>query len=262
VIKDSIGKTGHARLSALVTTVVTGVALAVSASPAVAQRIGDLLGSAKKVAQAASVTDEQMVSYFSQMSDEMDRQNRIAPPTNPYAVRLTKLTAGLPSYDGLDLDFKAYLVSDVNAFAIGDGTVRVYAGLMDKFTDDEVRCVIGHEIGHVKLQHGQKRLRRALQQDAALSVAGSASSGARRITSSELGGLIQNVLSAQHSQAAETASDDYALNFMAAKGYAQQACPAAMDKLAALGGGGGIGLLKTHPDPAQRAKRMRARMKS
>ncbi|MFV0622967.1 M48 family metalloprotease [Sphingomonas sp. ac-8] len=246
----------------LASAVVAAVATAAWSSSAHSQRLGDLLGSAKKVAQAATVTDEQMVTYFSQMSDEMDRQNQIAPAKNPYAVRLAKLTAGLPSYDGLDLDIKAYLVNDINAFAMGDGTVRVYSGLMDKFTDDEVRCVIGHEIGHVKLQHGQKRLRRALQQDAALSVAGTASSGARRFTSSELGGLIQNVLSAQHSQAAETASDDYALTFMTNKGYPQQACPAAMDKLAALGGGGGIGLLKTHPDPAQRAKRMRAKIKS
>jgi putative metalloprotease len=72
--------------------------------------------------------------------------------------------------------------------------------------------------------------------------------------------LIQNVVSAQYSQGAETASDDYALTFMTAKGYPQAACPAAMDKLAALGGGGGIGLLRTHPDPAQRAKRMRTKI--
>ena len=240
--------------------VAAGMTLAALASPALAQSMGDLMGSAKKVAQAASVSDQQVVAMFSQMSDEMDRQNPVAPARNPYAVRLARLTSGLSTYDGLDLDIKAYLVKDVNAFAMGDGTVRVYAGLMDKFTDDEVRCVIGHEIGHVKLQHGQKRLKRALQQDAALSVAGTASSGVRRISSSELGGLIQNVLSAQHSQAAETASDDYALNFMGAKGYPKPACPAAMDKLAAMGGGGGVSLLATHPDPARRAKRMRSKI--
>ncbi len=229
-------------------------------SSANSQGFGDMLGSAKKVAQAATINDDQLIGYFAQMSNEMDRQNPVAPAKSPYAIRLAKLTTGLASYDGLKLDIKPYLVKDVNAFAMGDGTVRVYAGLMDKFTDDEVRCVIGHEIGHVKLQHGQKRLKRALQQDAALSVAGTASTGVRTISSSQLGGLIQNVLSAQYSQAAETASDDYALTFMTAKGYPQQACPAAMDKLAALGSGGGIGLLKTHPDPAQRAKRMRAKI--
>ncbi len=234
-----------------------GAAMLAPAAPAYSQSLGNIIGSAKKVADAASVSDEQIVAYFGQMSDEMDRQNPLAPAKNPYAVRLAKLTKGLGSYDGLKLDMQAYLVDDVNAFAMADGTVRVYSGLMDKMTDDEVRCVIGHEIGHVKLEHGQKRMKRALQQDAALSVAGTASGGVRRLANSELGGLIQNVMSAQHSQAAETASDDYALKFMTANGYNVQGCPSAMDKLAALGGGGGIALLKTHPDPAKRAKRMR-----
>jgi len=241
----------------LAVTAVAGVAMF---TPAYSQSMGDMMGSAKKVAQAATVSDAQILATFSQMSGELDRENPVAPPKNPYAIRLAKLTKGLSSYDGLKLNIKAYLVKDVNAFAMGDGTVRVYAGLMDKFTDDEVRCVIGHEIGHVKLEHGQKRLKGALQRDAAMSVAGTASSGVRRIASSELGGLIQNVITAQYSQSAETQADDYALTFMKARGYPQAACPSAMDKLAALGGGGGIGLLKTHPDPAKRAKRMRTKI--
>ncbi len=234
-----------------------GAAMLAPAVPAHSQSLGDIIGSAKKVVQAATVSDEQIVAYFGQMSDQMDKQNSVAPAKDAYAVRLAKLTKGLDTYDGLTLDFKAYLVDSVNAFAMGDGTVRVYSGLMDKMTDDEVRCVIGHEIGHVKLEHGQKRMKRALQQDAALSVAGTASGEVRQIANSELGGLVQNVVYAQHSQKAETASDDYALTFMAANGYDLQACPSAMDKLAGLGGVGGIDLLRTHPDPAKRAKRMR-----
>lgn len=256
----------HIRLLAAVSPVLAaaglaGATLLAPASPAHSQSLGDIMGAGKKVVQAVTVSDEQMVAYFGQMSDEMDRQNPLAPAKNPYAVRLAKLTKGLDSYDGLTLDIKAYLVNEVNAFAMGDGTVRVYSGLMDKMTDDEVRCVIGHEIGHVKLEHGQKRMKRALQQDAALSVAGTASGGVRRLANSELGGLLQNVMYAQHSQAAETQSDDYAMTFMAANGYDRMACATAMDKLAALGGGGGIALLQTHPDPAKRAKRMRAKIK-
>lgn len=245
----------------LAAAVLAGAALLTPAGPAHSQSLGDIMGAAKKVAQAATVSDEQIVAYFGQMSDEMDRKNPLAPAKSPYAVRLAKLTQGLSSYDGLKLDIQAYLVDEVNAFAMGDGTVRVYSGLMDKMTDDEVRCVIGHEIGHVKQEHGQKRMKRALQQDAALSVAGTASGGARRLANSELGALLQNVMYAQHSQAAETQSDDYALGFMAANGYDQQGCPSAMDKLAAMGGGGGIALLQTHPNPATRAKRMRKQIK-
>ena len=37
----------------------------------------------------------------------------------------------------------------VNAFASGDGSVRVYSGLMDMMDDDELFAVIGHELGHL-----------------------------------------------------------------------------------------------------------------
>lgn len=41
-----------------------------------------MMGSAKDVA-AATVTNAEIVSYFLQMSDELDRQNTISPAKNP-----------------------------------------------------------------------------------------------------------------------------------------------------------------------------------
>ncbi|WP_347304045.1 M48 family metalloprotease [Croceibacterium sp. TMG7-5b_MA50] len=223
--------------------------------------LGSALNSARRVMEAVTISDAEIVSMFGQMSDEMDRINPVAPPDDPYAQRLAALTSGLENYDGLNLDIKAYRVADVNAFAMGDGTVRVMAGLMDGFEDNEIRCVIGHEIGHVKLQHSAKRLKTALQQDAALSVAGTASGEVRQLAESQLGQLVGQVVNAQFSQADETAADDYALTFMRNNNYDVQGCPAAMDKLAALGGGsGGVALLQTHPSPEARARRMRRQL--
>lgn len=222
------------------------------------QSLGRIVGSAKKVADAITVSDEQMQLAFTQLADDMDAKHDVAQGDNPYAVRLARLTDGLESYDGLELDIKAYILDEVNAWAMGDGTVRIYSGLMDAFTDDEVRCVIGHEIAHVKLEHGQKRMRRTLQQDAALSVAGTASNEVSRIADSQLGGLFQSAVYAQYSQKAERRADDYAVQFMFDNGYDAAGCPTAMDKLAVGHQGGGImELWSTHPSPTKRAKRMR-----
>ncbi|WP_152608575.1 M48 family metallopeptidase [Croceibacterium mercuriale] len=223
--------------------------------------LGNALNSVKKIADAVTVSDGEIVAMFGQMSDEMDRMNPVAPPDDPYAQRLAALTAGLDNYDGLNLDIKAYRVADVNAFAMGDGTVRVMAGLMDGFEDNEIQCVIGHEIGHVKLEHSVKRMKSALQQDAALSIASTASGDVRQLADSELGKLVGQVIDAQYSQADETAADDYALTFMRNNNYDVQGCPSAMDKLAALSGGaGGVALLQTHPSPQTRARRMRRQL--
>ena len=152
-------------------------------------------------------------------------------------------------------------MEDVNAFAMANGTIRIFAGLMDDFTDDEVRYVIGHEIGHVKKEHTRKRMQGALQKDAALSVAGTASNDVRRLASSELGQLFSNVITAQHSQKHERQADDYAFEFMQANEYDAQACVSALDKLNAMSGGAsGPDWLSTHPSPAKRSKRMRKKL--
>ena len=36
---------------------------------------------------------------------------------------------------------------------MADGTIRVYSGLMDLMTDDELLFVIGHEMGHVAVSY-------------------------------------------------------------------------------------------------------------
>lgn len=223
--------------------------------------LGKKIGAAKKVASAASYNDEEMAVFFDQMSADMDAQNPVAGADDPYGQRIAKLSQGLESYDGLDLDIKAYLVRDVNAFAMANGTIRVFAGLMDQFTDDEIRYVIGHEIGHVKEGHTKKRMQGALQKEAAFGAADATGGKVGQIANSKLGALFGDVISAQHSQKHEKEADDYAMGFMQTNAYDAQACVTALDKLAAMsGGGGGPKWLSTHPSPKDRAKRMRKQL--
>ncbi|KAG1474686.1 hypothetical protein G6F54_014274 [Rhizopus delemar] len=73
----------------------------------------------------------------------MDKDNQVVAGNDPYAQRLAKITQGLANEDGLNLNFKVYRTADVNAWAMANGCVRVYTGLMDMASDDEVprpRC--------------------------------------------------------------------------------------------------------------------------
>lgn len=79
----------------------------------------------------------------------MDTHNPLTAADSEYGKRLEKLTGHIKEVDGLKVNFGVYEVVDVNAFACGDGSVRICAGLMDIMTDDEVMAVVGHEIGHV-----------------------------------------------------------------------------------------------------------------
>ncbi len=233
------------------------------AFPAWAQfKLGKIVDAASDVVKSETISDADLNAYFSQIAAQSDRDNPVAGSKTPYGKRLAALSKGMANHDGLNLDIKAYMVKDVNAFAMGNGTIRIFSGLMDQFTDDEIRYVIGHEIGHVKAGHSKKRMQAALRTSALKKGASATGGGIGRIADSELGDMFNKVISAQHSQGNEKEADDYAMNFMKTKKHDPMACVTALDKLNALGGGGGGGLpwLQTHPSPAARSKRMRTQL--
>lgn len=221
-----------------------------------------VLGAGKDLAQAEMISDADLKARFDEVAAESDRTNPVAPLSSPYGKRLANLTKGMANHDGMALNFKAYLVKDVNAFAMGNGTIRIFAGLMDKFTDDEIRYVIAHEMGHVKNLHSKKRMQAALRTSALQKGVSATGGTAGRLASSELGDIFQKVVGAQHSQGNEKEADDYALAFMKTKGFAPMACVTALDKLVAMSGGKDSSLpwLSTHPTPQARSKRLRAQI--
>src|SRR3989338_1735185 len=207
-------------------TLASGVS---AVSPVWAQfDLGKMLDAGKDLAKSESLSDEELKSTFDQMSAEMDSQNQVAPAGNP--------------------------------FAMANGTIRVYSGLMDKFTDDEVRYVIGHEIGHVKAGHTKARIQTALRTSALSNAVASSNGKAGAIASSQLGDLFEKVVRAQHSHSNEREADDYAMGFMKAKRYQPAACVTALEKLAAMSGGDSTSFLSTHPSPKERADRMKTQV--
>jgi metalloprotease len=241
--------------------IMSALASGVSAvSPVWAQfNLGKALDAAKGMAAAQNISDEELKGYFDQMAADSDKRNPVAAPSSPYGQRIAKLSQGLQSYDGLNLDIKAYMVKDVNAFAMANGTIRVFAGLMDQFNDDEIRYVIGHEIGHVKAGHTKSRIQNAMRTSALRSAVSASGGKAATLAESQLGDLFEQVIKSQHSQSNEREADDYAMKFMKDNRYDAKACVSALEKLD-KGSGGGTAWLSTHPSPRERADRMRTQL--
>ncbi len=239
--------------------ILMGLPAALTLGSAHALNLGGMVDAAKGAAQAATLTDEQVRAYAAQMAAYTDSQATIAPPDSAYTRRLTALTANAKEDQGMPLNYKVYLKNEVNAFAMADGSIRLYSGLLDMMTDDEVRYVIGHEMGHVNAGHTRKRMQVALTANAARDAAGASNnSKVATLANSELGGLITQVVIAQHSQSNENEADDYAMQFLSRRRYDRMAAVTALEKLDQLSGKGGSSWLSTHPAPRERAGRMRA----
>lgn len=219
-------------------------------------------GGAKAV-KALTLTDAQMAAYVKESVDWMDKHNPVLPEDDPYTVRLRKLTAGITEADGIPLNFKVYNVVDVNAFACPDGSVRVFAALMDKMTDDELLGVIGHEIGHVLKHHSKNAFKTSLLTDALKDGISSAGGVAAALSDSQLGTLTQALINAKYSQKQENEADDCGYDFLVSKGKNPWGMVMAFETLQAMEGNQKSSyitkMFSSHPETKARIEKMTKR---
>lgn len=227
-----------------------------------------LLSGGMKLAQAAALTDAQIQAYVGQYIQQLDAQSTVLPESDAYVQRVRKMTSAFTSVDGTPLNFKVYKTNEVNAFACADGSVRIYTGLLDAMTDDEVLGVVGHEIGHVALKHSKKQFQEALMSSALRDAVISTGGTVAVLTSSQLGDLAETLLSAGFSRKQETQADDYGYEFLKAAGKNPWAMAMAFEELQKLSGSStasgtqgvsGISvsdLFSTHPATSDRIQRM------
>ncbi|MEK6201770.1 MAG: M48 family metallopeptidase [Desulfobulbaceae bacterium] len=209
--------------------------------------------------KAVRLSDETVRELAAQTAQFSDRQNKIAAHENKYSQRLKKLTDQHVKQDGLVFNFKVYEIPEINAFAMADGTIRIYSGLMDMMDDGELLFVIGHEVGHVMKDHVRKKIRLAYAGQAVRKGAASMNNEVGDIARSQIGCFAEKLLNAQFSQKEEREADDYGLVFLIDTGHEPKAAISALRKLAALGNNHSF--LSSHPAPGKRAERLAAQLK-
>ena len=213
---------------------------------------------------AFKLSDNDVAEMSRRAVAHMDSTNTI--DTADYARRLSRITDSL-TVDGMNLNFKVYQTTELNAFACGDGSVRVYSGLMDVMDDAELTAIIGHEIGHVARNDAREALRNAYLQSAAKDALGSVgkiSGATAKLTETQLTALVGALATAQYSQKQEYDADEFGFQFSVGHHvdpYAMYRALTKLDELAQSGTKVTSPILKafsSHPDSQKRAARVKA----
>lgn len=224
--------------------------------------VDTMMGMGAGALQAATFSDQDARNMAGEACEQMDAQAKIAPASHAYSKRLAKLVAPLGhQVNGVPLNYKVYLTDEVNAWAMANGCIRVYSGIMDKMNDNELQGVLGHEIGHVALGHSKRRMQTAYAASLARNVAArSGNSTLASLSASEAGALGEAFINAQFSQSQETQADNYSFDLLTEKKLNRMGLVTGFEKLAAMSGGGKGSLLASHPGADKRAENMRARL--
>ncbi len=211
--------------------------------------------------QAYTLSDAQVKSLSDEACKQMDSKATIAPAGSQYNQRLSKIAAALgDNINGQPVNYKVYQAKDVNAFAMANGCIRVYSGLMDMMNDNEVEAVIGHEMGHVALGHVKKGMQVALGTNAVRAAAASAGGIVGSLSQSQLGDVGEKLVNSQFSQRQESEADDYSYDLLRKRGISPVGLATSFEKLAKLEEGRQSSMFDDHPASVERAQHIRDRM--
>lgn len=221
-----------------------------------------LMQSGMQAFQAATLNDDDVKALSVQSCQEMDSKAQIAPASSEYSQRLAKIASALgDNINGQPANYKVYLTKDVNAWAMANGCIRVYSGLMDLMNDNEVEGVLGHEMGHVALGHSRKAMQTAYSTTALRTAASSLGGIGASLSQSQLGDIGEKFINAQFSQKQESEADDYSFDLLKKRSIDPSGLASSFDKLATLEqGGGNMNWFSDHPTSEARAKHIRERI--
>ena len=217
------------------------------------------------VLQAATLKDRHVLEMARKYIAYTDSQNTIPPSDNPYSERLERLTSRYIAVNDVPLNFKVYKTNQINAFATADGSIRVFSGLMDRMSDEELMAIIGHEMGHIRNSDTLHAMRKAYLTSAARNALGAAGGVLGSLGSSQWGSIAEKLAESHFSKSQEYAADDFSFGFLQRNGYHPLAMADALEKIHRLAEQAGnkpdaiLQLFSTHPDSLDRAARIRTK---
>lgn len=219
---------------------------------------------ANSLASAITISNNEIIALCQEHMEEMDTTNVILPDDDPYSERLDRVMSKFKNLGNLKLNYAVYDDEDViNAFASGDGSVRVYTGLMDLMDDDELFAVIGHELGHLVNHDVRDAYRTAYLVVAARYGLASFGDRANAISMGFLGDLGDELANNAYSRHQETKADEAAYRYCIANNVDPYAMYHALNKLQSVSdsqsekANGFANMFSSHPDTVKRIKHIK-----
>ena len=183
----------------------------------------------------------------------------------------SKLTAAVQQYlastsqssliNNYSWEFNLVNNAEVNAWCLPGGKIVVYTGILPLITSDtDLAVVMGHEISHAVLKHGNERMSEQLLVQyggQALSVLLTSQPAQTQTLFNSAYGISSDLSLLAFSRKQENEADEMGLYFMAMAGYNPNAAIGFWQRMAAQGGAKPPVLLSTHPSDATRIQHIK-----
>lgn len=208
--------------------------------------------------QMAFIPASQMASLGTTAWADVTKAEKVS--TNPkYVDRLNRVAPKVLRAAGEDpakWDYKVFDSKDLNAFALPGNHFAVYTGIMDIMAnDDQLATVVGHEVAHVRANHGGERVSQQLGANVAMQTAQAAIGSGSQTGQLALGALgvgAQYGVLLPFSRKHELEADKLGILYMYRAGYDPNEALKFWQKMGSAGGSKPPEFMSTHPSDTTR----------
>lgn len=207
-----------------------------------------------KLVPAESV-ERSAAEQYTQMLQQAAAQNALGGKNHPQVRRLRTIANKIiplslpwnPRAKNWQWEVNLIASKQINAFCMPGGKIAFYTGILEqlKLSDDEVACVMGHEIAHALREHARERMGKTAATGIGASLLGQV------LGLGSLGQTVTNygaqLLTLQFSRSDESEADLVGMELAARAGYDPQAGVSLWQKMAAASRGAPPQWLSTHP---------------
>ena len=197
----------------------------------------------------------QEISMGSNFAKQIESDLKLS--SNPYEIErvnsIGQKVAAISHRQDLEYHFGVVDDEQLNAFALPGGYVYVNTGILDIVNDDELACVLAHEVGHVAAKHSVKAMQVALGYDLFTSIV-FAKTKYQNIRL--FGSILFDLIHLKYSREDESLADRLGIRYSYKAGYDPNGIITFFEKLKAQkdkeGGGEWLLFLRSHPTTVQR----------
>ncbi len=215
--------------------------MCVCATPAQAQFGKALKNVGKSVGGAVTAVAGDMAADVAanKVSDNivvfMDNNNKVSADNSAYTKRLASIVGtNYVTVDGLSLNYKVYESAEVNVLACANGCIRVYSGMMDALTDDELLATIAIQIGHIVNKDTRDALMKVASQGNAANATSAQLEKMLSFSGDKMGSIVNELIQIPYSDKQNKAADEYAFNLLKNNKKDTKALVSALQKFATM----------------------------
>lgn len=194
-----------------------------------------------KVAKNATdmATDATLEIGANKASDQiiefMDNNNTIVGSNSKYATRLDSVLAeNFKQADSKALDIQIYDTPEANVITLNNGNIRIYSGMMDMLTDEELRSLIALQAGHIEAGNIKTNLLKAVSGDNIDDMTEVQLDKVFSFSGSKIKNILNEILQLPYTREQNASADIYAKKYLKKNGGSESEYSRFISKVRAL----------------------------